>query len=205
MAFGGLIKSVAITLVVTGSTFISGCAENPEPEPSAVPSDEVLNTREATAKFQEVAHASCTKALAEGVVEQAVGTSGFTLVMVPKNEGYKDFSAAYFEPADKYELIWEADAFSACSVDMQFELAAENGSSVDLQVTYNSTVQAFETTQDLGEFGISRRQYKVAGGVLVSVVDLADMQDGQRTISYGVDEQDRRILETAVDRYLANQ
>jgi hypothetical protein len=143
--------------------------------------------------------------MSEGVVEKSTAVDGFTLVMFPKTQGYKDFSAAYFQPDDKYELIWETDAFSACSASMQFELAAEGGAQVDFAVTFDPGVPAFETSQDLGELGISHLRYTFADGVFTGIKTLDTDDADPRTISYGVTDDDRKILETAVDRYLANQ
>ena len=199
-------KVFALAAALALGLSLSGCATSPVVRPSATATpNTALTAAEALAKFETLAHASCAKAMAEGVVEKSTATDGFTLVMVPKNEGYKDFSAAYFEPADTFELIWETDAFSACSASMQFELAAEGGGEVDLLVEFDEATDTFETTQDLGEFGISRLSYAHANG-LVSGIKTLDTGDADpRTITYGVTDADRKILETAVDRYLEKQ
>ena len=88
---------------------------------------------------------------------------------------------------------------------MQFELAAEGGGDVDLAVTFDPGVPAFETTQDLGEFGTSHLRYTFAEGFFTGVKTLDTDDADPRTISYGVTDEDRKILETAVDRYLAKQ
>ena len=198
-------KIVAFATALALAVVLSGCAGQAVIEPSPTTLATKLTAEQALTEFEAIAKASCAKAMSEGVVEKSTAVDGFTLVMVPKAEGYKDFSAAYFQPADKYELIWETDAFSACSASMQFELAAEGGGKVDLAATFDPGVPAFETTQDLGEFGISHLRYTFAEGVFTGVKTLDTDDADPRTISYGVTDDDRKILETAVDLYLANQ
>jgi hypothetical protein len=162
-----------------------------------------MTPEEAEAKFKSIAQASCEEALNEGAVEKSEAADGFTLVLVPKAEAYEDFSAAYFQPDDTYELIWEVDAFSACGASMTYDLAEEAGQEADLQVTFNSEVQQFETFQDLGEFGNSHLRYEVSDGKISSVLDLNSIQDGVRTVTYGkLSKDELNILETAVDRFL---
>ncbi len=196
-----VVFATALVLVVG----LSGCAGQAvfEPSPTALATE--LTAAQALTEFEAIAKASCAKAMSEGVVEKSTAVDGFTLVMVPKAEGYKDFSAAYFQPADKYELIWETDAFSACSALMQFELAAEGGGEVDLLVEFDGATNTFETTQDLGEFGISHLSYSHANGLFSGIKALETSDADPRTITYGVSDSDRKILETAVDRYLEKQ
>ena len=198
-------KIVAFATALALAVGLSGCAGKAALDPSPTALATKLTAAQALTEFEALAKASCEKAMSEGVVEKSTAVDGFTLVMVPKAEGYKDFSAAYFQPADKYELIWETDAFSACSASMQFELAAEGGGEVDLAATFDPAVPAFETTQDLGEYGISHLRYTFAEGVFTGVKTLDTDDADPRTISYGVTDEDRKILETAVDRYLAKQ
>ena len=190
---------------ISSALVLSGCsapASRPESKPSVTVAQ--LSPEEAKAQFETIANASCDKAMAEGVVEQSISSDGFTLVMVPKEEGYKDFSAAYFEPADTYELICEADAFSACAASISFSLAAEAGVESDIEVAFNATDSTFETTQDLGEFGISRLRYNVENGLLSQIEILDSAVADVRAIRYGnLSDEHWQILRTAVDRFLA--
>ena len=162
-----------------------------------------MTPAEAKATFEQIATESCEKAMAEGVVEQSTSSDGFTLVMVPKDEAYLDFSAAYFEADDIYELIWEVDAFSSCGAAISFALAEESGGESDLQVTFNPTDSTFETFQDLGEYGTNRLKYEINAGLLSKIEVLDSTVVDIRTISYGnLQETDWNILRTAVDRYL---
>ena len=165
-----------------------------------------MTPAEAKAVFEKIATASCDKAMAEGVVEQSQSTDGFTLVMVPKDEAYLDFSAAYFEPDDTYELIWEVDALSSCGAAISFALAEEAGVESDLQVSFNPADSTFETLQDLGEYGTNRLKYNITDGLLGQIEVLDSTEVDIRTISYGnLQETDWNILRTAVDRYLEDK
>ena len=190
---------------ISSALVLSGCsapASKPESKPSVTVAQ--LSPEEAKLQFATIANASCDKAMAEGVVEQSISSDGFTLVMVPKEEGYKDYSAAYFEPADTYELIWEADAFSACGASISFSLAAEAGVESDIQVAFNATDSTFETTQDLGEFGISRLKYQTTDGLLRQIEILDSTVSDVRSIRYGnLSDEHWQILRTAVDRFLS--
>jgi len=195
-----LVFSLGATLVLASCSPVAA----PTDLPKATETYTTLSPAEAKAQFETIANASCDKAMAEGVVEQSISSDGFTLVMVPKDEGYKDYSAAYFEPADTYELIWEADAFSACGASITFSLAAEAGVESDIEVAFNATDSTFETTQDLGEFGISRLKYQTTDGLLSQIEILDSSVADVRSIRYGnLSDEHWQILRTAVDRFLA--
>ena len=198
-------KPILIAVAIASALALSACspAATPIETPVASPSVKTLTPAEAKAEFGAIANASCDKAMTEGVVEQSTALDGFTLVMVPKDQAYKDFSAAYFEPADNYELIFEADALSACSASISFSLAAEAGVESEIKVTFDASDSTFETFEDLGEFGTSRLRYNVDNGLLSRIEVLDEASIDARMIRYGnLQDADWNILRTAVDRYL---
>lgn len=198
--------ALATSTFLAVSLALTGCAAPPSPTQSAAPKASPLSAEQARSAFEAIATASCDKAMAEGVVEQSLGAEGFTLVMVPKDQGYQDFSAAYFEPADTYELIWETDALSACGAAIQFAMAQESGTEVDLAVSFDETDGSFATEQDLGEYGMSNLKYEVANGLLSAIEIQGSSSPDKRSIRYGnLQEADWNILRTAVDRYLADK
>lgn len=161
-------------------------------------------TADHTATFFKIADASCEKALLDGVVEQSIDEAGFTLVMVPKDQAIKEFSAAYYETANKFELIYEVDAFGACYASIANSLAEEGG--VESQIKVSFANGAYETFEDLGEFGMSRILYDVKDGLFVATQKLESPDADKRKIKYGqLTDSELSILQTAVDRYLANQ
>ena len=164
-----------------------------------------MTVQEAEAQFKTIARASCEVALELGTLEKSVEPDGFTLVMVPKADAYKDFSAAYFQPDDTYELIWEIDAFAACGASITYDLAEEGGQESDLEVVFNDELQRFETFQDFGDFGESRLGYQIFDGRISAVQDLGSEDLATRTVSYGnLTEAEINILIIAVERFLAD-
>jgi len=195
------VVAIACALVLVAA----GCSSTNQPTTGeSQPAMPAMTAQEAEDQFKAIARASCQAALEEGTLEKSVDPGGFTLVMVPKEDAYKEFSAAYFQPEDTYELIWETDAFSACGASMTYDLAEEAGQESDLEVTFNAELQQFETFQDFGEFGESRLGYQTIGGKISSVVDLQAGDSAKRTVTYGsITEADLDILRTAVDRFLS--
>ncbi len=185
---------------------LAGCSVSNQPTTApSQPAMPAMTVQEAEAQFKTIARASCEVALELGTLEKSVEPDGFTLVMVPKEDAYKDFSAAYFQPDDTYELIWEIDAFSACGASITYDLAEEAGQESDLEVLFNAEFQQFETFQDFGEFGESRLGYQTFEGKISSVQDLMSDDSSKRTVSYGnLTEAEINILITAVDRFLAD-
>ena len=199
-------RKISLALFIGLSLSVSGCAVTPSTPESSPSSSETIDAVDPVAEFAKVAKASCDKAMAEGVVEKSTAADGFTLVMVPKDQGYKDYSAAFLAGPDDYQLIYSVDAFSSCAAAMEFGLAEENGGVVDIEVEYDPNDASFVTTQSLGEFGkygISRLQYQTKDGLFVGVKTLGQSKADPRTISYGYSEEDMQILITAVDRFLA--
>jgi hypothetical protein len=184
----------------------AGCSETNQPTTAASQTAmPAMTPQEAETQFKTIARASCQEALEKGTLEKSLDPTGFTLVMVPKADAYKDFSAAYFQPDDTYELIWEIDAFSACGASMTYDLAEEAGQESDLDVTFNEERQQFETFQDFGEFGVSRLGYEIFDAKISSVQDLETEDSDKRTVSYGnLTEAEVNILTTAVERFLAD-
>lgn len=205
-------RTLLVTVAATAAMlFLSGCAASEEkPTPTATPTPsatfEAKTPAQALEDFRAIAAKSCETALAEGVVEESTGAEGFKLVMVPKAEAYKDYSAAYFAPPKTYELIWETDALSACGADIQFAMAEEGGGTVDLEVSFSTEDGTYTTTQDLGEQGIWTLNYEVTDGLFSTVTTLRNGDEDPRTIRYGnLNDADWAILKTAVDAFMAEQ
>lgn len=197
-------RKLIVLAVVSGLSLTScGVSNTVDSIPDSSESNQTISSEEAKSKFMEISRASCDKAMTEGVVERATKPQGFTLVMVPKDDAYLDYSAAYFEPEDTYEIIWEVDAFSSCGASVSFDLADEAGVESDIAVTFNSNTGAFETTQDFGEFGVVHLSYNTTDGFISKVETLSSNEVNPRTIRYGdLQETDWIILRTAVDRFL---
>lgn len=198
-------KVVAIAVVTALSLGLGGCASAPSETQGSVFTGEGYVAVAPLGLFDEIAKASCDKAMAEGVVEKSTSGDGFTLVMVPKDEGYKDFSAAFLDQPDDYQIIYEVDAFSSCAAAIQSSLAEEGGSTVDMKVETDLNSVKFVTTQDLGQGKVLKLEYQTKDGLFVGVKTLGESKADPRTISYGYSEEDMLILVTAVDRFLAKE
>jgi hypothetical protein len=161
-----------------------------------------MTPAEAKAAFKAVAKASCNKAQAEGVVES---DGSYTLVMVNKAQGYKDYSAAY-EQNGKHVLVWEIDGLASCSDWYSFSMAEEAGQEVAIDVTFNPSDASFTTEQDLGELGVSSFRYSVANGLIATSTNLDPKRAKVVTVKYGnITASELEILTTAVDEFLASQ
>ena len=202
-----MIRKLIVLAIVSGLSLTScGLPNTLDPIPDSSESNQPISPEEAKSKFMEISRASCDKAMTEGVVEQSTSPGGFTLVMVPRDDAYLDYSAAYFEPEDTYELIWEADAFSSCGASVTFDLSDEAGVEGDIAVTFNSSTGAFETKQEFGEFGVVHLSYTTIEGLISTVENLSSNEANPRTIRYGnLQETDWIILRTAVDRFLESE
>ena len=191
---------------------LAGCAssspkETPStsPEPSTSPTSTVIaEPVDATAAFREIAHASCDKASAEGVVES--GWDGTQkAIMIPKSIAYKDFNAVYVGENGVPALIWETDSFAACYASNDYSLAEEAGQEVDLGLTFNEEDGTYQTTLDQGpDQDPFVATYTVSNGLIVQQHIDADWGETTVEVTYGMpSEEDIAFLRTAVDAFLA--
>ena len=148
-----------------------------------------------------IASASCEKAMAEGVVERSSDPTGYTLVMVPKDQAIDGYSAAYFLPPDTYELIWETDVFYSCELANSFWLASEAGAELEAEVSFDPDTGTYLVTQDFGEWGLSATSFEVVDGLLVSAVNLNS--DAEKyLIEYGdLEDVSLEIIRNAVQLF----
>ena len=148
-----------------------------------------------------IAIASCEKAMGEGVVERSTDPTGYTLVMVPKDQAIDGYSAAYFLPPDTYELIWETDVFYSCELANSFWLASEAGAELEAEVSFDPDTGTYLVTQDFGEWGLSATSFEVVDGLLVSAVNLNS--DAEKyLIEYGdLEDVSLEIIRNAVQLF----
>lgn len=200
----GLITTIA-AIAFCAAIGLAGCSSNalaPSPTPTSSPSETVspMTPAEAKAAYKKIAKASCDSALSLGVVEAG---DDYRLVSVNKDEAYKDYSAAYFEEPDNYELIWELDSIHSCADWFAFSMAEEAGQEAAIEVTFDPTDSTFTTFEDFGEYGTSNYKMTVADGKFFTATNLDPEHENTVTIQYGnFTDADRQILVTAVDRYL---
>jgi hypothetical protein len=199
----GMLIAISLSSCSSGEPGSNSPSEEPasqtqpqESEASLPQSQEALEE-----SFRQITHASCEKALAEGVVERSGEPDGLVLVMIPKQEAIAGYSAAYFLSPDTYELIFETDVFSSCALANLFALSEEAGQELELEITHDKQTNTFFITQDLGERGISETSYEVMGDLIVAATNL-NAETGRFLIEYGqVSDADRAIIQTSVDRF----
>lgn len=200
-----MFRKTALVAAIALSLALTGCS-SPNPQPTAPPSPtqtlEEKTPAQAKADYKDIAQASCEKAQAEGVVESG---ADYTLVAVNKDENYLDFSAAYFQKPDTYELIWELTSLTSCADWYEFSMAEEAGIEAAIDVTFNTADGTYTTTQDMGDLGIFSHQYTVVDGLITEALNLDAKNPVTTKVRYGnITEEDRNILITAVDRFQAN-
>ena len=149
---------------------LSGCAASELSEtlaPTAEATESATPTlSELEISFDDVAIASCDKAMLEGVEESLAG-GVYRQVMIPKDRAIDGYSAAWEDSvAGEVGLIWEADAFLSCSAAMTIWLAAEAGEEPIWEIA--EIQDGFELFQDFGEFGTQTIRFEVSEGLFVA-------------------------------------
>lgn len=148
---------------------LAGCSS---PEPAAV-----------LKEFRAISHASCDKAMSEGVREHTADNS-FQSVMVPKESAIDGYSAAWHEPPDRYELIYETDFFMSCASSITFSLFEEAGIYPTIEVT--KTADGYVTV-DTQNPRFTKLSYRVQDG-LITAVSIQEQDDPTEIlIEYGPD------------------
>jgi hypothetical protein len=209
-------RKTLVALATAGilpALLLGGCAsssptetpsESPEPSPSPT-STIIAEPVDATEAFREIAHASCDKAHAEGVVES--GWDGTQkAILVPDSEAYQDYSAVFVGENGVLALIWESDSFASCNASNAYSLAEEAGQEADLGLTFNETDGTYQTTLDQGpdQEAPFVATYTVSNGLIVQQHIDADWGETTVEITYGMpSEEDIAFLQTAVDAFLA--
>jgi hypothetical protein len=200
---------------------LSGCAENSRPSvdtqsselatiESASPAETSFPTSQESKEFiferyAKIAANSCNKALEVGVVEQN-GEATVKLLMVPKDQDYKGFSAAYIEDIgeDQYtELLYEIGYFSSCADYVDISLAAEAGEPFEyVQIDEFLSESVYEITREFDSEQYTMR-YEVVNGLITSSVRISN-DPVKLTITYGTSQADHALLIDVVDQHLSD-
>jgi len=199
---------VKLAIVSISVALLSGCGvPAPTPTPSAsvtptpTPTSKPMTPAEAKAAYKLIAQASCNAAQSLGVVETS---DKYTVVSVNKEEGYKDYSAAYLEKPNKYGVIWELTSITSCADWYSFSMADEAGQEAAIDVTFDAADSTFTTFEDFGDSGSANYKYTVDDGKLATATNLDPKNSSVTQIRYGnLTDDDLAILKTAVDKYLA--
>jgi hypothetical protein len=189
--------SVALLAGCTSPSPIPSQSASVTPTPTATP----MTPAEAKAAYKLIAQASCNAAQSLGVVESS---EAYTVVSVNKEDGYKDYSAAYLEKPSTYGVIWELTSITACADWYSFSMADEAGQEAAIDVTFDASDSTFTTFEDFGESVSAHFKYSIAEGKLDTATNLDPKNPSVTEMRYGnLTAEDLAILKTAVDQYLA--
>lgn len=206
----------ALSVAVIGSLLLAGCATGPEGNANGSPSPSNTVTREPAAVvvsgvdavdgYFALAVDSCNAALESGVVETNAVT-GDKLIMIPKTDAYKDYSAVWVAADGTSEIIFEIDAFSTCGDALTFWMLEEYGEQPSGYEAELSTVEDSTTarvTRDMDGQKYTTMYTAKAGRFVTADVPQWDAPDTaqQWNLVYGVPASDLALLKNAVDAFL---
>lgn len=214
--FMSVVRFPVIALTALSALLLTGCSTGTPggdetvsrtPSNSASPAAPVVvSGMEAVDGYFKLAVDSCNAAMETGVVETNTVT-GDKLIMVPKNDGYKDYSAVWAAADGASDIIFEIDAFLTCGDAILFWMSEENGERPSGYETELSTVEGVTTarvTRSL-DGDVYTTVYTVADGKIVAA-DVPQWDNPSVTkswkVSYEVTAEDRALLEKAVDAFL---
>lgn len=130
-------KKIALTM--TALLLLSGCTSqsaNPEGTPSPTKSK---TQEEVLAEFLDIANDSCAKAQTENIIELVA--DGSKVIVLAKENAYKDYSAVYIDAQGKPQVIYEMELL-VCSpgylISMMEEAGKENAGDYEHSVTLNA-------------------------------------------------------------------
>ena len=186
---------------------LTGCsAPAVQPTVSPTPSaSATLTQEEIDAQFLKIAEDSCNRAWKDGVVEADVSTPDQKLIIIPKEQAYKDFSGAYVDETGVPKVIYEVE-LSACLpsylISMQQEANKDNSGDYEHKIEMIDDAH-YVWWQRFGGGELTPTNYEVANGYVVKATS-KDI-DRDIVISYGpVSEADMSLLKQAVDAELAS-
>lgn len=205
-----VIASALVTALALTGCASSGDAGDPAAESSTTAAaDPTLTSPSPTvdpeSALRAAAAASCTRATEVGVVETRDDGSAIW-VLVPEELAYRDYTGAYLEFPDTYELALETNFFAACSADVEFAIRDESGMTPP-RVTQGATANEWIMTFPFDESLTWTVHYRIGDDGLITEAYYpgnAEIPSWTTRIRYGdITPDERRILLIAVDRFLA--
>lgn len=199
----------AATVTIAALT-LAGCTTPPNNThtPTSEPTQKVLSPVTALETFSAIAEHSCDTAHAKGTVQ--IADSDLTLVMLPESDAIDGYQAAYTSPDGSPELIYETDAFYACSLANTIGLAKESGTTLEALTSgddailitpideSNWSVETSAGSMDGKPVRVTEA-YTIVDGLITKVIYLDPSgSETHSVISYGVTPADKKIVEDAV-------
>lgn len=188
------VAGCATSIVTTSLPTEPAATVSPTATADAVPDD-------VEGSFRTIADASCEKAYADGVTESANDGSG-RLILVPKDQGYQDFSAVSIGESGTGELIWSTEVFYACNASIGFSFADESNSDYGV-IEFDESDGSYTVT--VGEGGDAFvATYTVSDGLIRTGSSMSAGDKAVLDVKYGMpSESDIQILRETVDAFLA--
>lgn len=210
-----LTRYAAAAVVFLSASLLAGCAaENPKASVSPSPAGsasavETITGVEALKNYMTLAEGTCNAAVQFGIVEE-IPEAG-KLIMVPKDEAYEGYSAVWVGSDGSSEIIFEADAFLACSDAFTFMMGAENGEELptgyEVEFTPGDEPNVYVVTHEID--GVKVPFTYTTHDNLFATVEYPAWDDPdlilKRTFRYDISDADRALLRITVEEFLAQK
>lgn len=194
-------------LALFSALLLTGCAATtnaPANDPTAVPSTTATSSPiDVDASFRTIADDSCDTAYSDGVVEQSADGVMF---LVPEEQSYQDYSAAFDSESDGIGVIWSTEVFFACAASIGYQMSADGGSEYPIELSFDEATGDYRAILDVEDYGTLDYTYSVRDGLFTAVDWVSPEESGSTTITYGSPSDELvDILHLAVDEFLADQ
>lgn len=185
---------LALTLVLG----LAGCS-SPNSSPTNSPSPtESKSEAQILEEFLDLAADSCAKAQTENIVETVA--DGSKIIVLAKDNAYKDYSAVYIDPQGKTQVIYEME-LSVCApgylISMMEEAGKKNEGDYEHSVKLNEDGSYTWKQKSFYEGeSFEETKYFVENGIITA----ANTSAYQYEFSYGpVAEADMVVFRKAID------
>ena len=200
-------RFAATAIIAAVLSGVVGCTAAPLDPISSEPATETMEPSAAPvdvpASFRDIADASCDRANREGVTESSDDGEMF---LVPVEQAYQDYSAAFNSRNDGIGVIWSTEVFFVCAASIGYQMSADGGAEYPIAVTFDASTGAYRTLLEVQDYGTLDYTYQVEGGVFVAVDWTTPEDTGSTEITYGPPSDEQlTVLRTAVDKFLAEQ
>ena len=180
---------------------LAGCA-GPSASPTNSPSPTESKTEaQILEEFLDIAADSCAKAQTENIVEEVA--DGSKIIVLAKDNAYKDYSAVYIDPQGKTQVIYEME-LSVCApgylVSMMEEAGKKNEGDYEHSAKLNDDgTYTWKQKSFYEEGSYEETKYTVESGIITA----AKTSAYEYSFIYGaVAEDDMVVFRKAIDEEL---
>jgi len=190
-----------IITVIALVMLVSGCASQ-KATPTNTPIPPKTKTQaEIESDFFKIADDSCKKAQTENIIEEVA--DGSRIIVLAKDNAYKDYSAIYIDAAGKTQVIYEME-LSVCApgylISMMEEANQTNSGDYKHSVKLNTDGTYTWSQRAWGEENVMQDTVYTATDGIITAAD-GEMYD--YVFKYGpISDADMEIFRTAIDAEL---